>query len=446
MGSTTASIPPPGCWRSWPRATSRPPRSSRPCPPAWPRPRSRWRRRTTTRTPSSSGSKPAPSWRARGCRPSTACARTGATAGAWCAPPTPPRCWCCDSTPTTRLRWSASRVCSASSCTGSTRSSGCRSDRRPARSSPTRASADARWRRQPAWRMVGPSSIAQGRAMRILFALLAAILLVAPASAAPPRLMLATGYHDGIEAAEYFVSEKLDGVRGHWDGRALYTRAGNPIDAPQWFTAGWPAVPMDGELWLGRGRFEEASGIARTAGGGHPGWREMRFMVFDLPAHQGPFEQRVAAMRTMLAAANVAWLRPVEQHRVSGREDLDARMRAVVAAGGEGLMLHHRDARYRAGRSDRLLKLKPFDDAEARVVGHTPGRGKYTGMAGALVVERPDGLQFRIGSGLTDALRAQPPAVGTWVTYRFNGLTGNGVPRFPRFLRVRHELPPPDPE
>lgn len=280
--------------------------------------------------------------------------------------------------------------------------------------------------------------------MRVLIALLAALLL-APAIAAPPRLMLATGYHDGIEVAEYFASEKLDGVRGYWDGCALWTRGGNRIEAPEWFTAGWPQVPMDGELWLGRGRFEEASGIARTSGGEHPDWREMRFMVFDLPEHPGPFEQRVAAIRSRLAEARVGWLRPVEQHRVADSADLDARMRAVVDAGGEGLMLHHRDARYLAGRSDRLLKLKPFDDAEARVVGHTPGRGKYTGMVGALVVERPDGLRFRIGSGLTDALRARPPAVGTWVTYRFNGLTGNGVPRFPRFLRVRDELPPPDP-
>lgn len=294
--------------------------------------------------------------------------------------------------------------------------------------------------------MVDPFSTALGRVMRVSIVLLLVLALFAPAFAAPPRLMLATDYRDGIKAAEYFVSEKLDGVRGHWDGRALHTRNGNRIEAPEWFTAGWPRVPMDGELWLGRGRFEEASGIARTSGGEHPGWREMRFMVFDLPAHEGGFGQRVVAVRALLAAANVPWLRPVEQRRVASQDELDARMRAVVDAGGEGLMLHHRDARYRAGRSGDLLKLKPFDDAEARVVGHTPGRGKYAGMTGALVVERPDGIRFRIGSGLTDALRAAPPAVGSHVTYRFNGLTGNGVPRFPRFLRVRHELPPPDPE
>lgn len=282
--------------------------------------------------------------------------------------------------------------------------------------------------------------------MRILLCLLLCLLPLATGSAAPPPLMLATDYREGVAVADYFVSEKLDGVRGRWDGRALWTRGGSRVEAPEWFTAGWPRVPMDGELWIGRGRFEEASGIVRTRGGEHPGWREMRFMVFDLPAHEGTFAQRLAAMRALLADTGSAWLRPVEQARVADEAGLQARMRAVVDAGGEGLMLHHRDSRYLAGRSAGVLKLKPFDDAEARVVGHTPGRGKYAGMVGALVVERADGLRFRIGSGLTDALRAEPPPVGAHVTYRYSGHTAAGVPRFARFLRVRHELPPPDPE
>lgn len=277
--------------------------------------------------------------------------------------------------------------------------------------------------------------------MPVLIALLLSLLLP-QASAAPPRLMLATEYHDGIDVADHFVSEKLDGVRGHWDGRTLWTRGGNRIEAPEWFTAGWPRVPMDGELWLGRERFEEASGIVRSSGGDHPGWRDLKFMVFDLPGHAGVFERRVAMMQAMLAAANVPWLRPVEQRRVADRAELQALLEAVVDGGGEGLVLHHRQARYRAGRSGSLLKLKPHQDAEARVVGYSPGRGKYAGMAGALLVERADGLRFRLGSGLSDALRASPPPVGSYVTYRYNGYTAGGVPRFARFLRICDEPPP----
>ena len=278
--------------------------------------------------------------------------------------------------------------------------------------------------------------------LRVMWLLLLLLLPAAPlcAGEAPPRLMLATGYVAGIEVGDYWVSEKLDGVRGHWDGRRLRTRSGSSVEPPAWFTAGWPAVPMDGELWMGRGRFEQISTTVRAARADDAAWRRVRFMVFDLPSDGRRFEARVARMRTLLDQAGIAWLRPIPQFRVRDAGVLDARLKAVVAAGGEGLMLHHRNARYRVGRSEDLVKLKPFDDAEARVVGHTAGRGKYTGMLGALIVQRADGLRFRLGSGLSDAQRATPPPVGTVVTYRYNGLTANGVPRFARFMRIRPEL------
>lgn len=264
----------------------------------------------------------------------------------------------------------------------------------------------------------------------------------------PPRVMLATVHEPdaAVSVSEYWVSEKLDGVRGRWTGKALLTRGGNVINAPAWFTAGWPSIPMDGELWIARGRFEEVSGIVRTIEADDAAWRPVRFMVFDLPAHGGTFDERVRRMRELAHDTNVRSLRMIEQFRVADAEDLDARLERIVAAGGEGLMLHRGDARYRAGRSEDLLKYKPYEDAEAKVVAHTPGEGKYAGMLGALVVERPDGLRFRIGTGFTDAERANPPPPGSWITYRYNGLTANGVPRFARFLRVRNELPPPDPE
>ena len=244
---------------------------------------------------------------------------------------------------------------------------------------------------------------------------------------------------------EYWVSEKLDGVRGRWDGRRLWTRGGHPVDAPAWFTAGWPRLPMDGELWLGRGRFDALSVLVRHPPDDDTAWRNVRFLVFDLPGHGGSFEARVHAMRDLLREGVPPWLRPVAQSRVRDHDQLQARLRAVLDAGGEGLMLHHRDARYQAGRSGGLLKLKPHDDAEARVVAHLPGRGKYAGMAGALLVERDDGTRFRLGSGLSDAERGAPPALGSLVTYRYNGLTPNGLPRFPRYLRVREppSLPVP---
>ena len=287
------------------------------------------------------------------------------------------------------------------------------------------------------------------RALGLLLLLLLLPLLLSPplfaADLAPPRLMLATSYPPGTDVSEYWVSEKLDGVRGRWDGRRLHTRAGLPIDPPAWFTARWPAVAMDGELWIGRGRFDEVSGLVRGLRADNRAWRRVRFMVFDLPDDPGPFEARAAHLRSLLQRVGLAWLQPVPQFRVASAEALDARLKVVDAAGGEGLMLQHRDARYLAGRSAQLLKLKTYDDTEARVVGHTAGRGKYAGMLGALIVQRPDGTRLRLGSGLTDAQRATPPPIGSLVTYRYNGLTAKGTPRFARFMRVRHDPPPPDP-
>ena len=265
------------------------------------------------------------------------------------------------------------------------------------------------------------------------------------AATTPPALMLARdlGTAD-IEVAAYFVSEKLDGVRGRWDGRALWTRGGHRIAVPATFTRGWPDTPMDGELWIARDRFETVSALVRSTRSDPAAWEPVRFFVFDLPAHPGPFAERVAAMRTLVARTGHPQLRMITQTPGTTRAALDARLADVVAAGGEGLMLQHRDARYGVGRSTTLFKLKPHDDAEARVVAHTPGKGKYSGMLGALEVEHHDGRRFRIGTGFSDAQRADPPPTGSWVTYRYSGLTSTGLPRFARFLRVRDEMPPPE--
>jgi len=280
--------------------------------------------------------------------------------------------------------------------------------------------------------------------MRSILAVLLAVVLL-PCAAAPPRLMLPTVYRGGVDVSRYWISEKLDGVRGRWDGRRLWARSGAAIDPPAWFTAGWPGQPLDGELWIARGRFEAVSTLVRTPGSDDAGWRHVHFMVFDLPSDTGTFGERVLHMRALGARCRCAGLRVIPQFRLHDHAQLDAKLEAIVSAGGEGLVLQRDDAHYTVGRSDTLVKYKPYDDAEAQVVGYTPGSGKYAGQVGALVVRRPDGLRFRIGSGLGDHDRAHPPPIGSHVTYRYNGLTANGTPRFARFLRIRHDMPPPDP-
>lgn len=269
---------------------------------------------------------------------------------------------------------------------------------------------------------------------------LGALWLPVGARAQPAPVSLANVYRPGIALADYWVSEKYDGLRGYWDGRRLWTRNGEPIATPAWFTAGWPGVPMDGELWAGRGRFTHAVSTARQQTPDDAAWRGMRFMVFDLPAQAGAFNARLDALRALLLPLDSASIQAVPQRKVADDAALQKMMREMVRNGGEGLMLRRADAPHRAGRSDDLLKLKPHEDADARVIAHLGGKGKYDGQLGALVVETPEGLRFRIGSGLSDAQRRSPPAIGTWVSYRYRGLHDSGLPRFATFLRERPDL------
>jgi DNA ligase-1 len=263
-----------------------------------------------------------------------------------------------------------------------------------------------------------------------------------PALAADaPALLLAQVYRPGLPLADYWVSEKYDGVRGFWDGHTLRTRGGETVPAPAWFTAGWPEVSMDGELWAGRGRFSHAQSAARQQQPDDAAWRRMRFMVFDLPAHGGTFDQRLPALHAVVEGLRQPWVQAVPQKRVANDAALQALLHRTVSAGGEGLMLHRGASLYRAGRSDDLVKLKTHEDSEARVLAHLPGKGRHAGRLGALLVEMPSGQRLRLGAGFSDADRERPPPVGSWVTYRFRGTHDSGLPRFASFVRVREDMP-----
>ena len=261
------------------------------------------------------------------------------------------------------------------------------------------------------------------------------------ALAQPPAIPLANHYHPDVDLAGYWLSEKLDGVRAYWDGERLMSRGGHPYQVPEGFSDGFPDQPLDGELWSGRQRFAQLSGAVRKA---HPvaeEWREIRFHVFDLPLEDLPFYRRYRQLQALVKAAETDNLVLVEQQPVASHRALMAELQAVEANGGEGLMLKRKDSLYRAGRSDDLLKVKSHQDAEAVVIGHTRGKGKYRGSLGALVVRLDDGRKMRIGTGFSDRERASPPPVGSGITFRYRGLTATGLPRFASFLRVRNDEP-----
>lgn len=256
-------------------------------------------------------------------------------------------------------------------------------------------------------------------------------------ASAAPDLLLAKELPAHVQVADYLISEKYDGVRAYWDGAVLRFRGGGVVHAPTWFTERLPRTPLDGELWLGRGQFETTSGIVRQSQPNDADWRRVRYMIFELPNAAGSFELRAAQIQTIVTQASNPQLIAVPQYRLNSRAALQNKLNEITRAGGEGLMLHLASAEYETGRSDVLYKLKARQDAEAVVIAHMDGQGKYAGQLGALRVRTSDGREFNLGTGLTDVQRAAPPAIGDTVTYQYNGLTKNGLPRFARFLRTR---------
>lgn len=277
------------------------------------------------------------------------------------------------------------------------------------------------------------------RLLRVLWFGLTFSLPSFPVFAETPVILLSGVYREQVDISRYLVSEKLDGVRAIWDGQVLRFRSGKNINAPGWFLAALPKQALDGELWIGRGSFDRLSGIVRRETPVDVEWHEVRYMLFELPGAPGAFSDRAEQLRQLVRQANVSWLREIEQFRVVDRSSLQKRFTEVVQAGGEGLMLHRADALYQTGRSDVLLKMKPLQDAEAVVIGHQAGKGKYAGALGALRLRTPEGQVFLLGSGFSDAQRNNPPAIGSTVTYRYRDLTSKGLPRFASFLRVREE-------
>jgi DNA ligase-1 len=250
-----------------------------------------------------------------------------------------------------------------------------------------------------------------------------------------PPLLLAQTWTNDADLAGWWMSEKLDGVRAYWDGKQFISRQGNLYHAPDWFVEQLPRTPLDGELWLARKAFQRTVSIVRRQDKSEH-WREISYLVFDAPAMEAAFEERVAFLRAALANVKAKHVQLHAHQQCRGVEHLREELARIEALGGEGLMLRQPGSKYEIGRSATLLKVKSFHDAEARVLDHQPGAGRHKGRLGALLVELADGTQFSVGTGFSDVQRANPPPIGSTITFRYQELSDRGVPRFPSFVRA----------
>jgi DNA ligase 1 len=259
-----------------------------------------------------------------------------------------------------------------------------------------------------------------------------------------PPLLLAERWDNAADLSGWWMSEKLDGVRAYWDGTQFLSRLGNLFHAPDWFVAGLPDAPLDGELWIDRKKFQRTVGIVRRQDKTDL-WREVRYLVFDAPGVDGHFEVRLQFFTEHIQRHKPPFAQAHAHEVCQGLDHLRAELARVEALGGEGLMLRQPKSRYEVGRSMTLLKVKSFLDAEARVLEHQPGAGRHKGRLGALFVEMANGVRFAVGTGFSDAEREDPPPVGSVINFRYQELSDGGVPRFPSYVGVRIDVDVPEP-
>jgi DNA ligase-1 len=239
----------------------------------------------------------------------------------------------------------------------------------------------------------------------------------------------------------WWMSEKLDGLRGLWDpeARTLKSRKGTLYAAPEWFKDELPRRPLDVELWLGRGQLEATQSIVRSSE--DKGWNDLKVCVIDIPdRHAGPFEARQDALKKLLAG----WLAPrvvlIPHTRCASREQLELALKLVCEQGGEGLMLRQPGSTYVHARSFTLLKVKLWHDAEAVVEAYQAGKNGAAGTMGALLCRTPEGMRIKVGTGFSAKDRKNPPPIGATITYRYTHKSKNGKPRTPSYVGIREDL------
>lgn len=259
----------------------------------------------------------------------------------------------------------------------------------------------------------------------------------APVGLPPEQLVLANQYEQGVNVEHYWQSEKLDGIRALWDGDKLYTRNGNRIYAPRWFTENLPNIKLEGELWAGRGNFHIVQATVLDHTPSDDAWRNIDYMLFDMPGAAGDYQKRYYNIIHWVDIIGDSHIKYIEHTPIKSEHALFHKLDNIDTDKGEGIMLRKVSSRYQAGRSNDLLKLKRHSDAEALVIGYKSGTGKYKGMMGSVLVKLENGSEFYIGSGFSDEMRLEPPEIGSTITFRYNGYTQNGIPKFARFLRER---------
>jgi len=253
-----------------------------------------------------------------------------------------------------------------------------------------------------------------------------------------PDLFLLKTYDDSKEVVGWVMSEKLDGVRGFWNGQELLTRGGYKLNPPLWFVQQYPPFAVDGELWTKRDDFENVSSIVRTQLPDDR-WKQITHNIFEVPNQPGGLLKRLDVLRAYLDKNPNSNIQIIPQTQINAKTQLAEFLKEVVGNKGEGVVVRNPDTLYQTGRLSSALKVKKYFDTECTVLDILPGKGKYKGLMGSVLCQTSAGKQLKIGSGFKDKDRANPPAIGSKITFKYYGFTNKGNFKYPVYLRVRPE-------
>ena len=268
--------------------------------------------------------------------------------------------------------------------------------------------------------------------MRVVYLLLC--MLFSPITWANDSDLMLLSTYENQDIQGWVMSEKLDGIRGYWDGKALLSRQGLPLPAPAYFTAQFPPFAIDGELFSERNQFEEIASITKSLKGDN--WTKLTLYVFDVPNASGNLFERLQILEDYLKNNPTSYIKIIPQIPIQDKTHLFNYLHEVEAKKGEGIVLRNPNAPYERKRSTQILKLKTAYDEECMVVEHHKGKGQFENILGSLTCENHRG-KFKIGSGFNLSERENPPPIGTTITYKYRGLTNSGKPRFATYWREK---------
>ena len=268
--------------------------------------------------------------------------------------------------------------------------------------------------------------------MRVVYLLLC--MLFSQITWANDSDLMLLGTYENQDIQGWVMSEKLDGVRGYWDGKTLLSRQGLPLPAPAYFTAQFPPFAIDGELFSQRNQFEEIASITKSFKGDN--WAKLTLYVFDVPNASGNLFERLKTLEDYLKDHPTPYIKIIPQIPIRDKTHLFEYLHEIERKKGEGSVLRNPHAPYERKRSTQILKLKSTYDEECTVIAHHKGKGQFENILGSLTCENHRG-KFKIGSGFNLSERENPPPIGSTITYKYRGLTNSGKPRFDTYCREK---------